>query len=351
MKKKLMMSLGVILGIFLIAIFAIVIRNQIGYKYEDLNETDQFILKELNTYCSHTETQDIWENFKLGDKTVLAIGDSFGSTYLINPKKNISSVFAKKISMPSDYTIKVYRIASIDPQLLQFRIDGNFNSIGETYNFHENDVYYTKYNKEDAVDREFVSTHYITFLSHEAFHYYMQDAWAEGNTYSTDKLTDEDKELLYKEYEVLEKIQTALLEGVKTQEEFLEYAKEYVDVVETRKTKNPEYVKEELERETVEGTATYVGIKASEIVGYDYGVMYFDNVKDIPFSDLKRTVESGAYDKRYLADRIPYETGALLCLLMDELEIPDWQETLNGQTVENQVTLNSIISDFVKTVY
>lgn len=176
MKKKLKIGLGVVFGILLVIVFAILVCNRIGSRYEDLNETDQFILKELNTYCSDTETQDIWENFNLGDKTILAMGDSFGSIYLINPKKNINSVFAKKISMPSDYTIQVYRIASIDPQLLQFRIDGNFNSIGETYNLHGNDVYYTKYNKEDAVDREFSSTHYITFLSHEAFHYYMQDA-------------------------------------------------------------------------------------------------------------------------------------------------------------------------------
>lgn len=48
-------------------------------------------------------------------------------------------------------------------------------------------------------------------------------------------------------------------------------------------------------------------------------------------------------------DRIPYETGALLCLRMDELNIPDWQQKLNNQTSENPVTLYSIIDDFIHT--
>ncbi len=39
---------------------------------------------------------------------------------------------------------------------------------------------------------------------------------------------------------------------------------------------------------------------------------------------------------RFFADRMPYETGAILCLLMDELEVPDWQGVLNHQTKGTQ---------------
>ena len=85
--------------------------------------------------------------------------------------------------------------------------------------------------------------------------------------------------------------------------------------------KNPEYVKKETERETIEGTATYVGFRPSE---------------------------GGTYGIANLADRIPYETGALLCQLIEQLEIPNWQAEMNRQTAENPVTLYSVIEKFVE---
>lgn len=347
--KKTKILLGTFLCVLFIGIASIIAGNHFHAHFTDLSETDQSILKELDEYYKYTEKQDIWENFNLGNKTVLALNNDSNKAYLINPTANVRSVFAKKINMPSDYEIEVYRISPLSPQLFQFKFDGNFNTSEKTYKVYGNKIFYTKYSASSTTT-PFSSTHYITFLSHEAFHYYMQKNWADGSTYSVDMMSDEDRELLYKEYDILSEIQKAFLENTTDQEIFLQYAKEYVDIVNQRMEKNPNYVKEELERETTEGTATYIGIKASEIVGYDYGVMYFDNIKEVPFSDLRRTVEAGHYDKRELADRIPYETGALLCLLMDQLEIPNWQETLNSQTQNNTITLNSIISDFVSTI-
>ncbi len=147
---------------------------------------------------------------------------------------------------------------------------------------------------------------------------------------------------------MLNNIQTALLEGHSGRETFLPYAKDYVTIVQQRLENNPDYVKKELDRETIEGTATYVGIKASRNVGYDYGVMYFDNIKDVPFSTLETIIETGSYSKNFLAERIPYETGVLLCLLMDQLEIPDWQEILNSQMPQEQTTLFTVIQTFLE---
>lgn len=346
--RKLLVCLGVLLGSVMLLVFGVVIGNQFSGKYENLNEADQFVLGELAEYCKKTKTDDIWMNFALGNKPIVAMKDSFGAAYLINPEKEIHSIFVKKIEMPSELPLNVYRISSVAPQLFQFRLDGNFNTTEKVYRLYGNDVFYTKYNEEEGINKPFASTHYITFLTHEAFHYYMQQPWADGSTYSTDQMSQTDMELLYKEYDVLTKIQTAVVENVTDKNIFLEYAKEYVKIASERLEENPEYMKEEMERETTEGTATYVGIKASKLVGYDFGVMYFDNIKDVPLSDLKVTVESGSYDKRQLADRIPYETGALLCILMDKIEIPDWQERLNAQTKENQITLYSIIQEFVQ---
>lgn len=55
-----------------------------------------------------------------------------------------------------------------------------------------------------------------------------------------------------------------------------------------------------------------MGIKASKLVGYDYGVMYFDNQKNVSFSEVIPMVTSGVVEGSFLANRMPYETGALL---------------------------------------
>lgn len=339
-----------ILGILVSIVVIMVVINKVNSSYDNLNATDQLVLKEINEYNSKTKSDDIWEGFELRNKTILALKDSFGEAYLINPQNKVSSIFTKQIKMPEDYEINVYRVSSLDPQLIKFRTNGNFNTIGENYNFHKNNVYYTKYDDSDSVDRKFSSKHYITFLSHESFHYYMQNEWAKGEGYSVDNLSKNDTDLLYQEYDVLRKIQSALLNDEKNKDVYKKYTKEYNKIVKKRIESNAEYMKKELDRETTEGTATYIGIKASELVVYDFGVMYFDNVKNIPFSDLKRAIDSDAFDKQNLASRIPYETGALLCLLMEKMEIPDWQDKLNNQTKDNQINLHSIIDDYLNTI-
>ena len=39
------------------------------------------------------------------------------------------------------------------------------------------------------MSKPYTASHFITFLSHEAFHYYMQDSWPAGSTYSMEGLS------------------------------------------------------------------------------------------------------------------------------------------------------------------
>lgn len=180
-----------------------------------------------------------------------------------------------------------------------FRFDGNFNTTGKTYKLFGNEVFYTKYDDFNSISKEFTSSHYITFLTHEAFHYYMQENWAGGSRFSIEPLTQKDMDLLKVEYEVLSKIQDELIEQGKRENTLLQYAKEYVEIANKRVSQNPDYVEKELSMETAEGTATYIGIKASQIVGYDYDVMYFDNAKNVSLSEVLPKVEEGALDKSF----------------------------------------------------
>ena len=344
--KKVKVSLMCIIGIIIIGIVVTISSNHFNANYDNLSEADQKILMEFDKYSKSNSESPIWKDFDLEDKTILSIDKSTKKAFLINPKNDVSNIFTKKINMPENSAITVYRISALAPQMLQFVFDGNFNTTGKTYKVFGNEIFYTKYSDSQSIKQEFTSSHYITFLSHESFHYYMQENWAGGSRFSTDSLREKDIELIGKEYEVLGKIQEALLSGNTSKDTLLGYTKEYVNIMDQRIKENKEYLNSELSMETAEGTATYVGIKASDIVGYDYGVMYFDNAKNVSISEVIPKLNEGYLEKSFLAERMPYETGALLCLLMDSLNVPDWQEKLNEQTKDNPVTLYSILKKF-----
>lgn len=336
-----------ILALVLLICLISIIINKTGADLEQLDENDQAVLAEYNKLCTSLSEEGVWKDFHLEDKTILAMpGQLIG--YLINPAEPVSGIFAKKIQLPDDWNISVYRLAAVTPELMQFRFDGNFNTMGKTYSLFGNDVYYVKYDRDRAVKDKWSSEHFTTFLSHESFHYYMQNQWADGSRFFTDNLTSEDIDLLEKEYSALGKIQSQLLSDEPGHDALVSVAKEYVSIKSKRLKKDPDYVQKEIEMETVEGTATYVGIKASERVGYDYGVMYFDNQKNVSFDEVVPQYRAGNLKDSFFADRMPYETGALLCLMMDELEVPDWQGVLNNQTKENPQTLYSVLKAWLE---
>lgn len=336
-----------ILVLLLMICLISMIINQTGADLEQLDENDQAVLTEYNQLCTSLAEEEVWEDFHLEDQTILAMPRMWNG-YLINPSEPVSGVFAKKIRLPEDWKISVYRLAAVTPGLMQFRFDGNFNTMGKTYSLLGNDVYYVKYNRDRAVKDKWSSEHFTTFLSHEAFHYYMQNQWPDGSRFYTDNMTAEDIDLLGKEYAALGKIQSQLLSDEPDHDALVSAAEEYVGIKELRLAADPDYVQKEIEMETVEGSATYVGIKASERVGYDYGVMYFDNKKNVSFDEVIPQYQAGNLDHSFFADRMPYETGALLCLLMDELDVPDWQGVLNQQTKENPETLYSVLKEWAE---
>lgn len=337
-----------ILALCILFFLFLIVKNQLGGNLDQLPEADQAVLTEYNTLCASMEEEPLWADYPLQDKTILAMAGTWGDSYLINPAAPVSGIFAKKITLPEDWKISVYRVSAVWPGLMQFRMEGNFNTIGKSYSLLGNEVYFVKYDRETSVAEPWSGNHFATFLTHEAFHYYRQANWPEGSRFSTENLTEEDISLLAEEYQALGEIQTQLISQAPDREALETAARSYLAVMDRRLEANPEYLRKELEMETAEGTATYVSIQASRRVGYDYGVMYFTNQKDVPFQEVIPQYQAGNLDKSFLADRMPYETGALLCLLMEELDLPDWQETLNAQTVEAPVSLYDLLKNWAE---
>lgn len=346
-KKHFMKYVYVLLVLLLLTAAITLAANHFSSDYDSLNAADQTILSELDLYCKANKESGIWSGYTLEDKPILAINGTFGKAYLINPKTEPRSLFAKRLAMPEDSSLQVYRLSVLAPQVFSMRFSiGNFNTIGKIYRLFDNEVYFTKYTEKASLEPQYSSMHYMTLLSHEAFHYYMQENWAGGNRFS-EELSDTDIDLISSEYDVLAKIQTELAADTPSKDTLLQYAKEYAAIMEQRIAANPQYLNAELSMEAAEGTAQYVCIKASKIVGYDYGVMYFNNTKDVSFSDVIPILRSGAIEPSFLADKMPYETGSLLCQLLDALEVNSWQDSLNAQTKEQSVTLYSVIREYL----
>ena len=327
--------------------------------YGSLNHTDKTILAELNTVMSTDTSNTLWKNYDIAKKTILALNGRFGKAYLINPSKEIHSIFAKEIQMPKGYSIKVYRISPMAPPLLQFIAAANFNTAHHSYPVYGNPVYFTKYD-DDSVTLKHNSGHYMNLLIHEAFHYYMQNNWSDSGRFNTDALKGKNLQLLGEQYQVLQKIYNALIpahaqDSRPDKASLLELAREYVSVTDKRFQADAKYMKEETQAETEEGTATYVEINAAKLIGYDYEIMQFADKTDdakvntLPFDSIAPTLQDNPGNSSIISTNIVYHSGALLCRLLDALEVPDWQVRLNQQTKEAPVTLYQILSDYVHT--
>lgn len=328
--------------------------------YGSLNHTDQTILSELNTLMSCNTSSVLWKDYNLSQKTILALNGQFGKGYLINPTGEIHSIFARKIQMPKGYSINVYRISPLAPSLLQFVTAANFNTLHKTYLVYHNPVYFTKYD-DTSVTAKHNSSHYLSFLTHEAFHYYMQDDWSHSGRFRTDALTGKNLTLLGEQYKVLQKIYDILVKKqdahtTPDKSTLQALAKEYVAVTDKRFQADASHMKEETQAETEEGVATYVDMKAAKLIGYDLQIMQFPDKNDdskvdiLPFDSIVPALQSGAGDSSIISTNIVYHSGALLCQLLDALEVPDWQDTLNHQTNEHHITLYQVLSDYVHTL-
>lgn len=334
----------------LIIAFNLIHNNFINNNYSDLSKEDQQILVEYNQYYNAATEKDVWQNFNLQKQTILAINNKvFGSSYLINPKTDIHNPFAKEIKLPDAFHIKVYRIPYLSLERAKFIFAGNFNGKNEKYNVHNNNVFFTKYSAEESVNKKWSSSHYITFLTHEAFHYYAQEKWKDA-FFHGENMSDKELDLLDTQYQVLTDIQMELLKPNTDKNVLNQFAKRYVEAMKNRiQGTNKNIIKHELEAETMEGTAEYIGIKASQIVGYDYGVMYFDNQKNVPFSTVVPLIKEGKVDQSRLR-QIVYSSGALLSQLLEKLEVNGWQEKLNRQNEKNPITLYSVVEDYVNNL-
>ncbi len=333
------MIFACIFGALLVLFAGNILMNHLGSSFEKLGDTEQKLIKEYDTYYRAELEKATFEGFSLTDQSILMVNGRFGEGYILNPE-NESGIFCSRVKTPDDCSITVSRVARSSPQLLRMRLFANFNSMGEKYTVSGNDVYFIRYDRENSLEAERSTSHFINMLTHEAFHYYMQGNWTEGSRINEELLRDEDMPLLAKKYDLLAEIQAEVSSDAPDKEKLTDIARRYYDNETDRIKANPELMKEELGMELGEGTATYVGNKACDVVGYQTGQMTYSKVMEL--------YDSGLVSKGQLLASLPYHTGSDLCLMFDELGIEWWQTRLNAQTKNEPETLYDIIGDFLE---
>lgn len=357
MSKKLKLKYKVVLtfvcAITLVILSGSIINHIYFSKFDSLPERDRKIIEETCAFYKGSTKDSVWGNGYPSNASLLAVNGRLGPAYLFNPTESIKSPFATKISVAGYEDIDVYRISRVAPELIKFRGLGNFNIYNKEYELYGNKVFYLRYSEANVFDSGYDSLHYITFMSHEAFHSLVQSKWSNDNVggrLNTDNLDDGDLDLLESELKTLAAMQIEMNSNKPNKKHLESLLHDYIKIKKSRLKKNPSYVKEEILTETFEGTAEYVSIKASKLADYDYELMTFMSNSGkviIRFDSIIPSIKNGDTDKSVLSTNIVYCSGALLCMVLDELEHDTWQELVASSRTNKIITLYDVINEFL----
>lgn len=331
-----------------------IIKNQFDVNYKNLSKSNQMVLKEFEDYYRISRKKPVWAGYDLDKYSFLVVNDRGGEAYLINPRNQVNSIFAKEIKMPRGFGVKVYRIAAMTPSLYKTYGLGSFNTLNEHVDVCNNEVFYLRYKKDQIInDGEYDSRHFITLLSHEAFHNQVQQAWGNeglGGRFSTELLTDKEKKILAIRYGILQSIQDEVWKEPSDLSIIKAKAQEYITESEKLRKLNPSYFKNEMLAELFEGTANYVSAKASKATNYRYNVTCYSDptgkkMEHIPFNEIMPLIESRQMPISSISTNWVYSSGGLWCEVLDKLGSTSWQVRLNNQTNQKPVTLYDLVKE------
>lgn len=241
-----------LLAILLAIVFAAGAADLVIAKRAGLSPIDRRALEEFQTLA---DTPQLWRDVDVVSHPFVLMSKDSGFSYLVT-NEPVSSPFAEPIPAPAAEGFHVYRLARLYPQLLPtWLLGGNFTTIGHPKRVLGQDSYYVKFG-EHSFDVPNSSEHFITFLAHEAFHFYGQENWS----MDPGPLGQPDLALLEEELVLFDEIRAET-----SPSRLRDLAHGLLTIEMRRLAADPEYVAAERWKATVEGTATYVGIKALEI--------------------------------------------------------------------------------------
>ncbi|EOH1672309.1 hypothetical protein ACLSC0_002914 [Listeria monocytogenes] len=372
-KRGLKVCLTIATIVVLFLVFMTVLNKTFHTSYDQMDKADQAFFKQLNSLYSKTKNKPLWQGYNLAENPVLFVrkGNQLnfseetvnlirGNVYAVGVKGLEGKWYAKKIKLPDSYKMPdVYRLAITTPGILEtWSPLGNFSSItidektGKTKQTNmqvggSSHVYYFKYGKSNMEKPLNPSQSAIPFYTHEAFHYFAQKDWqgSDGDIELESKKT-EWYSLLGLQYKVLdtimEEVQQKDIEGVSAA------LSDYRAVSDARRKLDSKDYQDEKSHETIEGTATYVGIKSSVLTGgKPIKLQLLSAAKDDAHRKFFTLFESIAYSPSYVSEFKwnRYDSGALLSAALDEVDSNNWQSIFNQKASNESYTLDDRIHE------
>ncbi|MBH5317061.1 hypothetical protein I6N90_04465 [Paenibacillus sp. GSMTC-2017] len=361
--KKITISL---LSIAIVVIGYLIVGNKLFNKrYDRLNETDRTMFAQLNELYTNTANtkEALWRGYQLNKLPIILVakGNSLNNSsgtfnairrtaYTVGISGLADKWYTQKITMPDHFTLQnVYRLSALTPGVgSTWNPIGNFSTFGENISLGDaTNAYYFKYNNKNLENPIKESQYFIPFLIHENFHHSVQLAWkSDSGDVRIEEKNAEWFEYLGYQFAALDGIKDAIVNNDK--EAMKRAVAEYVVISEYRKQQDIHTYSSEKLHETLEGTATYVGIKASTHASTP-PLLLLPGAPSEEQRNFSYFFTSIAHHPGYLSEIKwnRYESGALLCFALDKLlEDQSWQQKLNAQKSNSPVTIYDLVEQY-----
>lgn len=343
MCKKIVWVVAILL--VLVILVGIVGNLTLKTKEKQLSQVDQKMMTDLEKLNQSLAEKPLWPDFKLNEYPLLLINKSnIIKTYYAANFEKTNSIGAKAIDLGDEKETKISRYSPLYPSILPMNFSlGNFSTTDSTKAIDKNEpVFYFKYDKNNFATQP-PGNQFIIILTHEAFHFYQQKNWADGQP-DSHQLAQDDLALLGLSYKILDELNQPIL----AENKILALLQDYLTVSNERQKLNKSYVAEESKKEVIEGTASYAGREAGKRIDKDYKILEFENGGQPTFYEVFETMSRGDFGTDFIVDFGLYNSGNVLANSLDKIEETTWKEKLNQQTKENVVSFVDVIELYLQ---
>ena len=334
--------------IFITIVVAVLgVALYMNHTYDDylkLDYADKLVLEEFEKLYS-SESKEL-EDLDIKNKTILFISEDNFKVYLLNSKKAKNDLFTQKINVPENRKASVYKVSILSPSVIKILLSSKVPKSGTTYKLNGEEVFYYRYSRDKNIDELYSTNHLSVELVHNMYNYYKQDDWQPVLDIAAISVTSDILNSYQGILSELGIIQQMLMDANPDKQKLGEHAYQYVRAVEKMRSVDPDYTNKVLYKETYNGVPRYYSIQAAKAVGYNFDIMYYNNEQNVSFGNIITSINAGGVSKTFLYERGSYEIGALLCKLLDTLEV-DYKSKVDANNKDNKVTLYDILVEYL----
>lgn len=351
-KRKLFFGFFIIFLLFFSA--SIILNKTIATDYNDLDENDKLMLKQVSEVYStyRSNGSQLWsENYDISNNSQVFTSVEGNiiptKSYVMNVDDLNDSLFSTKIKMPDNMDIPaVYRVNILEPHIL---FSSLFTKVFSFLDMGNNHCFLLKYSSSSLNDIGINENSFKRFLVHESFHeFYQVPHWNDVNNLSS-SINLENRSVESYQIFILENIILDKAFKSNDSSEIYNYMYDWAVLREIRLQKYPEF-RETEGIETLEGSAYYEENKLEELEhNVSYAPILGEN-KSYYFSDIFNTnsinQSTDLNDVSLFMDKdIYYNIGWSLGKILDKVDSNDWKRQVDNGTLIPEYALKKFKSN------